>query len=173
LEESRRRIADLARLADHDLLSGLLTRQSFVGELTGILSSSVDLPEAGALVFIKIANLEDLNARLGYASGDLAVAHVGTVLQNHLGAADIAGRLGGAAFCYTLIGLDRELVETRTEQLVEALSTMPNAEQVAEIAPEIYCNVYSLRSNEDAEDAIKAVAGGLDQSPIEDRGEPS
>ena len=128
LEESRRRIAELARLADHDLLSGLLTRQSFVRELASILSSSVDLSEAGALVFIKIENLEDLNARLGYESGDQAVSHVGTVLQSHLGAADIAGRLGGAAFCHTLIGVDREHVETRTEQLAEALSMVPTAD---------------------------------------------
>ena len=62
------------------------------------MSASSNLAETGALVFIRIVNLEDLNTRLGYVSGDEAVTHVGTVLENHLGAADIASRIVGAGF---------------------------------------------------------------------------
>ena len=136
LEESRRRIAELARLGDEDSLSGLMSRQIFVRELSGILSSSADLPETGALVFIKIENLEDLNARRGYASGDFAVIYVGAVLQSQRGSADISGRLAGAAFCHTLIGVNRADAEIRTEQLVEALLTLPTAATDAAIALE-------------------------------------
>ena len=91
LEESRRRIADLARLADEDLLSGVMSRQTFVRELTEVLSASATLPEIGTLVFIKIVNLEELNTRLGYASGDEAVTHVGTVLNSPLKKASLTG----------------------------------------------------------------------------------
>ena len=215
LEESRRRIADLARLADEDLLSGVMIAlvgaappppprrcpdppraracrpgawcrpsswrswprgrswkpspgsrascpcacgpETFVRELTEVLSASATLPEIGTLVFIKIVNLEELNTRLGYASGDEAVTHVGTVLKDHgLGTADIAGRIAGAGFCYTLIGVDRGEAETQTEQLVEDLSTMPAAGQHAGRSLAIDWNVYGLRSGEDADNALSS-----------------
>ncbi len=104
---------DLEKLAFHDSLTGLLTRNGFERELDRVLASGWQ-PEA-MVVLLDIVGQRDINEAFGYAIGDKVLIEVSRRLAALEGA--IVCRLGGDEFGLFVLTGDGVTKEDRRSSL--------------------------------------------------------
>lgn len=97
--EESRRVDELRRQVQHDPLTGLLNRDSFMNTLGAVLADP-DAHAAGSLVMLRVADLAGLNRSLGREAADQLLKRVADSLQQVAGQSTgwVAGRLNGADF---------------------------------------------------------------------------
>ena len=86
---------DLKRRAEHDGLTGLLTRNALVRRLKPVLAGE----RAFFLGIMDIDDFRGINDTFGHSAGDVVLRRMGAVLQEQLGDADMASRIGGDVPC--------------------------------------------------------------------------
>jgi diguanylate cyclase (GGDEF)-like protein len=98
LDQAERTEAELRFLADHDSLTGLLTRRRFRAELDQFVSFSARYGGRGAVMVIDIDGLKEVNDKLGHHAGDRLIRRVADVLRERVRASDLVSRLSGDEF---------------------------------------------------------------------------
>jgi GGDEF domain-containing protein len=73
VEQSRRRIAYLERLADQDTLLPVYNRRAFVRELSRAISYSERYNEPTSLIYLDLNGFKEVNDKLGHGAGDAAL----------------------------------------------------------------------------------------------------
>ncbi|MDO8690687.1 MAG: diguanylate cyclase [Dehalococcoidia bacterium] len=114
----------LAHLATHDPLTGLLNRRS----LEDAMNRAVAHARRGvtsALLFLDLDNFKEVNDTLGHAAGDTALCTVVRVLQGQLRTTDLLLRLGGDEFAILLEGTTRDEVGFVAERVCRAVKDFP------------------------------------------------
>jgi diguanylate cyclase (GGDEF)-like protein len=89
-------------LADHDPLTNLLNRRSFVQHLDAEVARSRRYTRPLALVIFDLDELKTLNDTQGHAAGDEAIKRVADVLRATIRIGDNAFRIGGDEFAVIL-----------------------------------------------------------------------
>ena len=87
--------------ADHDGLTGVLSRRTFRSRLDQLAAAAPSAPAAGealGLLLVDLDNFGAVNKSSGHAAGDAVLAGVARALGEALGADAIIGRLGGDEF---------------------------------------------------------------------------
>lgn len=113
-EELEQRVAELAKLAQIDGLTGLLTRNAFFDRAGAVH----DRPDNWYLL-IDIDHFKQLNDDHGHQAGDAVLQAVGQAIREALHDDPICGRLGGEEFAICLTDCD-SLLATRQAELVRA-----------------------------------------------------
>ncbi|MCW2715080.1 MAG: putative diguanylate cyclase/phosphodiesterase [Frankiales bacterium] len=114
----RRRSARVQHLADHDGLTGLLSRSAFEQRLGELVSAG----RPAAVVLGDLDDFKRVNDALGHAAGDALLQHAGRVLLAAAPSGAVA-RLGGDEFAMLLPGVEASLdTENALTQLHGALS---------------------------------------------------
>lgn len=93
--------AEIARLAYHDILTGLPNR----AQLRHLITTAIDACPTGshvALAFLDVDHFKDVNDTLGHAAGDELLIQLAQRLREHIGPQDMLGRLGGDEFVILL-----------------------------------------------------------------------
>lgn len=93
--------AEIARLAYHDILTGLPNR----AQLRHLITTAIDACPTGghvALAFLDVDHFKDVNDTLGHAAGDELLVQLAQRLREHIGPGDMLGRLGGDEFVILL-----------------------------------------------------------------------
>jgi diguanylate cyclase (GGDEF)-like protein len=90
-------------LADHDPLTNLLNRRSFVQHLDAEVARSRRYNRPLALVIFDLDELKAVNDTQGHAAGDEALKRVADALRATIRAEDNAFRLGGDEFAVLLV----------------------------------------------------------------------
>jgi diguanylate cyclase (GGDEF)-like protein len=90
-------------LADHDPLTNLLNRRSFVQHLDSEVARSRRYNRPLALVIFDLDELKTVNDTQGHAAGDEALECVADALRATIRAEDYAFRLGGDEFAVLLV----------------------------------------------------------------------
>ncbi|MEK9720599.1 MAG: LapD/MoxY N-terminal periplasmic domain-containing protein, partial [Quisquiliibacterium sp.] len=105
--EEAERLEALRRQANYDAVTGLADREYFMAGLREQLSGEQHA-SSGALVIVEIADLAELNARLGHRQIDQALTQFGQVLNAVYADRDSAavGRLRGSDFAVLCPGED-------------------------------------------------------------------
>jgi diguanylate cyclase (GGDEF)-like protein len=83
--------------ADHDSLTGVLSRAAFRTRLDAE-AQPADSGEPGALLLIDLDNFGQVNKLNGHAAGDAVLAEIGALLLERVGPDGFVGRLGGDEF---------------------------------------------------------------------------
>jgi diguanylate cyclase (GGDEF)-like protein len=116
-EENRRlrqelelRVAELARLADIDGLTGLLSRNAFLNR-AGLVHRQPD----NWYLLIDIDHFKRFNDDHGHQTGDAVLYHVARAIAEALRPTDLCGRLGGEEFAACLIDCNEDQAERRAE----------------------------------------------------------
>jgi diguanylate cyclase (GGDEF)-like protein len=94
--------------AEHDALTGLRNRHSFMRELETGLVDAARTGERLALVYCDLDGFKQLNDARGHAIGDEALARFAQVLAGSVRAGDTAYRIGGDEFAVVMRGCDED-----------------------------------------------------------------
>lgn len=108
----------LARMARHDLLTGLPNRLLFREHINEMLASAGDGPEAVAVMCLDLDNFKNINDTMGHPIGDALLSEVAGRLTELIGAKGIVARFGGDEF---VIALRQD--EVQAAMLAEKLVT--------------------------------------------------
>ncbi len=105
LAEALAKIEVLQACADTDFLLGVLNRRGFERELNRAIAYIRRYPATGALIVLDVDRLKPINDAFGHAAGDDVLKAVVGVLQQHVRASDVIGRLSGDEFVLLLWNL--------------------------------------------------------------------
>ncbi|MBV9564157.1 MAG: EAL domain-containing protein [Bradyrhizobium sp.] len=94
ITERRRNEKQIAYLAEHDQLTGLPNRASFLRTLDRSASGTV----RHAVFLLDLDKFKDVNDTLGHAAGDELLQEVASRLRSEIGGRDVVARLGGDEF---------------------------------------------------------------------------
>jgi diguanylate cyclase (GGDEF)-like protein/PAS domain S-box-containing protein len=124
ITDRKRREAELQRLADHDPLTGLHNRRSFVRALERerLLSLRHDTP--AALLLLDLDGFKAINDTYGHACGDEVLQAVAERLRTRARRSDVAGRLGGDEFALLLVHATAEQAEAVAAKLRDELAAI-------------------------------------------------
>lgn len=112
----------IARLANHDPLTGLANRTLFTNRLTAATMRAEKSGQRVGLVMIDLDRLKVINDRLGHVAGDALLREVAERLANAIRRGDTAARIGGDEFAVVLAELPtRELVEELANRICRSL----------------------------------------------------
>jgi diguanylate cyclase (GGDEF)-like protein/PAS domain S-box-containing protein len=109
--------ARTAYQADHDSLTGLLTRRAFMSELQVALDASRRL----ALVFLDLNAFKTINDLHGHERGDEVLRAVAGRLAGAIRSGDLAGRFGGDEFVILAHDLDDA---ARTKAFLDGITSL-------------------------------------------------
>ncbi len=96
--EQHRLHEELEHRADHDGLTGLLTRSAFELRLVDALAQAERKGTKVAALFIDLDRFKSVNDSLGHQAGDEVLRHVALRLRDSVRSWDVTARLGGDEF---------------------------------------------------------------------------
>ena len=103
--ERKRAETQLAYIARHDQLTGLVNRSLFHDYVDQALSRTSRSDRIMALLYLDLDRFQHINDRLGTAAGDRLLQSAAQRLKSCVRAGDTVGRLGGDEFAVVLEGL--------------------------------------------------------------------
>jgi diguanylate cyclase (GGDEF)-like protein/PAS domain S-box-containing protein len=121
VSESRRYKSQLAHVADHDPLTGLLNRRSLERELGSHAGRIRRYGATGAVLMLDLDHFKYFNDTQGHRAGDELIVRIGQALRNRLRDSDVVARLGGDEFALLLPGGDEEETQNVAEALLETV----------------------------------------------------
>jgi diguanylate cyclase (GGDEF)-like protein/PAS domain S-box-containing protein len=95
----------IARLAHHDILTGLQNRFSLESRLEQALSIARRDNTLVAILFIDLDRFKDVNDSLGHHAGDKLLMEVASRLKSSVRDSDVVARIGGDEFVIVLTGM--------------------------------------------------------------------
>ena len=116
IEERNR---ELKYMADHDQLSGALTRRAFLERAQQQFSIGTGQRAEGSCIMVDIDHFKSINDRYGHLVGDQAIQRVAAILRENVGEHDLVCRYGGEEFCVLVAGSGR-----RAQDLAETFRRM-------------------------------------------------
>ena len=113
--------AMLRRLADHDPLTGVFTRERLQEELGQVVALADRYGEPGVVGVIDLDNFKYVNDAHGHGMGDHLLAQAATLLRARLRETDALGRLGSDEFAFVLPRTDMTAAAEVAAELLGAL----------------------------------------------------
>lgn len=107
----------LARIADHDPLTGIYNRRRFEAEAATALASGA----AGSLLFIDIDRFKAVNDQFGHAAGDDLLRGIAQAIRASVRSGDVVARVGGDEFAVLIRDGSEELAEDITDRICAAV----------------------------------------------------
>jgi diguanylate cyclase (GGDEF)-like protein/PAS domain S-box-containing protein len=120
IADRKRAERKLRRLADHDALTWLLNRRSFLEGMERELRHMRRNRTSGALLLLDLDRLKEVNDTQGHAAGDDQLRKTADALRRRLRSADIVGRLGGDEFAALL----RDVTPAQAHEVADELTEM-------------------------------------------------
>lgn len=154
LQQTKKRIGELATLADEDSLVPTANRRAFVRELTRIISFSERYGAPCSLIYFDLNDLKKINDKHGHSAGDAALTYFAECLKNNIRDSDIVGRIGGDEFGVILLNSDEEAANAKAVQFRQYLDQHPMQWNGASIRLRAAYGVFSFRPGVDATTAL-------------------
>jgi len=122
LDRMKQAAESLSKVAYHDPLTNLPNRIWLRHQLQEAISQAKKKQGLVAIVCLNMDRFREINASLGYATGDLAIQAVAERLSQCVGPQDTVARLSGDEFSILLRQMDlKENVEALAEVILETL----------------------------------------------------
>jgi diguanylate cyclase (GGDEF)-like protein len=120
--DSMAQFEEMRFLADHDPLTRLGNRRSFMARLELETQRALRYSTPFALVVCDLDGFKDVNDRYGHLVGDEALGHVASVMRDALRSSDGAYRLGGDEFGLILVEASKDVADEVVERVKSALA---------------------------------------------------
>jgi diguanylate cyclase (GGDEF)-like protein len=163
VREVERQRADLAVLAAHDELTGLLNRRAALDSLRRDLARVRREGRTVALLFVDLDGLKQLNDGYGHEVGDDALRAISWALATNVREGDLVARLGGDEFVVTTI-IERGDEATVTALAERLLTAVREASVDTTDGPRaLRCSIGVATSDEHSapEDLLRLADGAL------------
>ena len=146
-------------LANHDALTGLANAASVRQSLNHLAALCQRQRGDGALLRLRLSNINDINAVYGFETGDRVLTEFANRLSQIVRAPDVVGRIGDADFALLLYGSSQSDVKAVTDRLFPLLETAP----VKTPQGELYCelSIGSTQMRTQAANADEALSQSL------------
>lgn len=118
---------ELRRLAEHDSLTNVLNRRSFLALLEKSLSLGRRKQQAMAVLLLDLDHFKNINDSWGHALGDAALRHFVATASTCLRNEDLIGRLGGEEFAILLCATELSEARSVGERLRSTIANQPLA----------------------------------------------
>ena len=118
MERQHELVAELARLATIDPLTGLVTRRSFDESVSTALSQR-DGDAGTSLVIFDVDRFKSVNDRYGHPGGDKVLVQLSQLLVQASRRGDVVCRMGGDEIAMLLPRCTIEIARRRAEEIVE------------------------------------------------------
>jgi diguanylate cyclase (GGDEF)-like protein len=155
LAEASAKIERLQAHADTDFLLEVLNRRGFARELCRAMAYIGRYTATGALIVLDVDRLKPINDAFGHAAGDEVLKAVVGVLQQHVRASDVIGRLGGDEFGLLLWNLTEADALAKALQLEVAIDALKFAFEDRMISAGASAGVAMLGPNDNADQALE------------------
>ena len=154
--ERKRAEAELAYLAYHDALTGLLNRKAFMERLEESIRYARRYGLSRAILFIDLDRFKQVNDTFGHDVGDQLLQEVASRLRVTLRDTDTLFRLGGDELTVLLNNPDSPCPETVADHIIDALSRpyVLGSKTIDFISPSIGISVFP-KDGEDVQTLIK------------------
>ena len=117
-----RLIEDLNLQATHDMLTGLINRQSFLKRVQSCLDRQDRSPEYNfSLLFIDLDRFKQVNDTLGHHAGDTVLRAIARRLETLVRPRDSLGRFAGDEFVVLLEDVTQEMAMNVASRIMEKL----------------------------------------------------
>ena len=108
--------AELKHLADHDQLTGALTRRAFLERAQQMFLKSAALRGGDvSCIMVDIDHFKAVNDRFGHLLGDQVIHRVALTLRDATPAGDLVCRYGGEEFCMLVSGVKSQQAQQFAE----------------------------------------------------------
>ncbi len=153
LTENQRLLAEVAREAYHDHLTGLANRANFLDRLERAMGRRRRTGEPVAVLCLDLDNFKAVNDALGHPAGDELLIRVAGRLTSMLGATWTVARLGGDEFAALHEGHVDAL--TAAKSVLDAFSTPIIVGSVPQtVRPSIGLTVAGSKADQTADDLL-------------------
>ena len=105
-EEAKKAEEFNKKLAERDVLTGLLNRHGLIQRINSKLLSEYSEKVSATMLFMDLDGFKNINDNYGHLIGDMLLVQVSERLRETLRKTDIISRLGGDEFVVVLIGTD-------------------------------------------------------------------
>ena len=122
VSERERFESQLVHLADHDSLTGTLSRRRFETEVARELAMAQRYGTHGALLYLDLDDFKVVNDRLGHRAGDELLVRLAGLLKARLRDSDLLARLGGDEFAILAPHTDGSQARSLGAQLLSAIA---------------------------------------------------
>lgn len=112
---------EIERLAFYDVVTGAPNRYLLHDRVQQAIRVSSRRQESFALLFLDMDRFKDVNDGFGHDVGDALLVEFAKRLRTHVRDADTLSRLGGDEFVLVLTGVDRPVVQSRAQQLLDSV----------------------------------------------------
>ncbi len=116
------RIEDLDQLAHHDSLVPLLNRRGFTRQLEKLIDRTNRYGDGGAILFIDVDGLKNVNDSFGHHAGDAALVHLAQLLIGDVRQSDFVARFGGDEFAVLLERADSDQAAETASRLADRIA---------------------------------------------------
>ncbi len=154
LQESKRRVGELEKIADQDPLAPVSNRRAFVRDLSRMISYAERYGVPTSLIFFDVNGLKHINDTHGHAAGDDALLSVANTLLSKTRDSDVVGRLGGDEFAVILAQVDEQAAMVKAEELAAAISAAPLTIDGETVPVEVAYGIFPFQSGEDASSTL-------------------
>jgi diguanylate cyclase (GGDEF)-like protein len=153
LVENQRLLAEVAREAFHDNLTGLANRANFLDRLERAMARRRCTAEPVAVLCLDLDNFKSVNDALGHPAGDELLIRVAGRLTSTLGETWTVARLGGDEFAALFEGQIDALAAAN--RVLEAFSTPIVVDGVPQrVRPSIGLTVAATKSVQTSDDLL-------------------
>lgn len=154
VEDGKKRVAFLEKLADQDTLVPIANRRAFVRELSRMIAFAERYGTPSSVLYFDINGLKIINDNLGHAAGDAAIRHVAAVLTGNVRESDIVGRLGGDEFGVLLANASQPAALEKAAILSGKIEAVPFEWEGKHVPLRVAHGAYSFTGGEDAAKAL-------------------
>ncbi|MCC8116650.1 MAG: diguanylate cyclase, partial [Planctomycetes bacterium] len=112
-------------LAEHDPLTGILNRRSFLTQAELQLARNTIMDHPSSIAIMDIDHFKQFNDTHGHPAGDRALKHVAEVSGSILRPNDIMGRMGGEEFLFFFSKTNIDQARRVAERIRERIADSP------------------------------------------------
>lgn len=146
----------LERAANHDALTGILSRTALEERFVRALASLAEERSPLAFLMLDIDRFKAVNDRFGHPVGDQVLAAFATAIEACLRAGDLFGRLGGEEFCILLPRTGEAEAIAVAERLRSSVAALrPPAANGEEVAFTVSIGLVTVRGDAQVRDWLR------------------